>query len=71
MTFANTHGPNTDNDILYQTIFDSIEEFQNEKYILCGDFNLVLNQDVDANNYKHVNHPNAGVKLLKIWKYLI
>ena len=66
MTLANIYGPNTNNEIFY-----SIEEFQNEKYILCGDFNLVLNQDLDTKNYKHVNHPKCRVKLLKIWTYLI
>ena len=25
-------------------------------YILGGDFNLVLNQDLDTKNYKKVNH---------------
>ena len=62
MTLANIYGPNTDNDIFYQTIFDSIEEFQNEKYILWRYFNLVINQDLDTKNYKHVKIQNAGVK---------
>ena len=65
MTLANIYGPNTDNDIFNQTIFDSIEEFQNEKYILCGDFNLVLNQDLDTKNNKHVNHRKCRGKIIE------
>ena len=41
------------------------EEFQNEKNILCGDFNLVQNQDLDTKNYKHVNHPKCRGKIIE------
>ena len=32
----------------------------------CGDFNLVLNPDIDYFNYLHVNNPNAREKVLEI-----
>ena len=37
-----------------------------EYYILCGDFNLVLDQDLDTYNYTNVNNPKAREKLLEI-----
>lgn len=38
----------------------------NEYFILCGDFNLVLNPDIDTYNYKYINNPKAREKLLEI-----
>ena len=70
MTFANIYEPNTDNDIFYQTIFDSIEEFQNEN-IYFVDISQVLNQDLDTKIYKHVNHPKCLGKIIENRKYLI
>ena len=35
---------------------------------MCGDFNLVLNPELDCYNYKHVNNPNARQKVIDIIK---
>ena len=32
---------------------------ENDTYIICGDFNLTLDQDMDCFNYKHINNPKA------------
>ena len=29
------------------------------KAILCGDFNIAINQDIDTYNYKNINNPQA------------
>ena len=48
---------------IFQTFFlkvkEIIEEFDNEYVIICGDFNLVQNQELDTFNYINVNNPNA------------
>ena len=31
---------------------------------MCGDFNLVLNPELDYLSYKHVNNPNARQKVI-------
>ena len=31
----------------------------NDLFIICGDFNLTLNPDLDCFNYKHINNPKA------------
>ena len=47
-------------------VFENIKkiflELDNEYYILCGDLNLVINEDLDNCNYTKVNNP----KLLEV-----
>lgn len=59
ITIVNIYGPNEDNAEFYLDVFKQLEEFQNEKYLICGDFNLVLNQNLDTNYYLHVNNPKS------------
>lgn len=42
-----------------------IEDFGNEKYILCGDFNMIFYPKLDCDNYKNINNPNARNKVLE------
>ena len=63
LTLLSLYGPNMDNPDFYDQIMNIIEDFGNECYLLCGDFNLVL---IDCYNYLHVNNPNARDKLVEI-----
>jgi hypothetical protein len=38
----------------------------NDYFLLCGDFNLVLNPSLDTQNYHNVNNPKAREKVLKL-----
>ncbi len=51
----------------------AVDEINNENCIICGDFNLVLDPDLDYHNYKNVNNKKAREKILEIIqeKYLI
>ena len=49
-------GPNTDNTEFYK---DLVEDTNSDYTIVCGDFNLVLNPDLDSYNYKHINNPRV------------
>ena len=66
LNLTTIYGPN--NDI--PTFFDNVENLlQNDSAdynLICGDFNLVLNQGLDTYNYKHLNNPNSRQKVLKI-----
>ena len=42
-----------------------IQDFGNENVIICGDWNLVLNPDIDTENYLHINNPRARTGILK------
>ena len=59
LTLVNIYGPNEDSPEFYCKIADIIEKFENETCILCGDFNLVQDQEMDTLNYLHINNPKA------------
>ena len=54
VTLVNIYGPNSDQPSFFENIRNIFLELDNEYYILCGDFNLVLNQDLDTYNYTKV-----------------
>ena len=59
------YGPNKDNPF-FRDLFSNIQSLENDSYIICGDFNLVLDPDLDYFNYKHVNNIKARASILKI-----
>ena len=61
----NNDNPNNDNPNFFSTIWQDLEPFKNDQYIICGDFHLVLNLNLDTKNYLHNNHPKARDKLLE------
>ena len=66
ITLINVYGPNTDTPMFYDKIVDVLSLFNSESCIICGDFNLVLNPNVDYHNYKNVNNPKARERVLEI-----
>ena len=66
ITLVNIYGPNTDSSGFYLKLADILEEFGNETCIICGDFNLVQDQEMDTYNYVHVNNPKARETVLNI-----
>ena len=66
ITLIAIYGPNMDDPGFYEKISDIIEDFENQYFVICGDFNLVLNPEIDYYNYLHVNNPKARLKLLEI-----
>lgn len=72
-TLVNLYGPNVDDPKFFQNIFDYIEEIGNSDVIICGDYNCVLDPDLDYYNYKSVNNAKARDKILEFisTKYLL
>ena len=58
-TLVNIYGPNNDNPNFFQNIFQYTEEIGNVDFILCGDFNLIIDSEIDCFNYKNINNPKA------------
>lgn len=55
LTLITVYGQNQDTPSFYDKIKDTINEFNNNNYIICGDFILVLNPSLDYDNsYKTV-----------------
>ena len=72
------YGPNRDSPEFYNIIKSDIERFVNP-VILAGDFNLVLDPNMDLLNYRNINKPLARNKvhelisncnLIDVWREL-
>ena len=62
------YGPNTDKPEFYQEIDGLLQKSDATCNIICGDFNLVLNPDMDTYKYKNINNPktrNTVVSLIE------
>lgn len=59
VTLINLYGPNEDNPQFYRTLKEKYSEYENDFLIICGDWNLVLNPEIDTFNYRHTNNPKA------------
>ena len=64
ITLVNLYGPNQDNPNFYTNIKQKVSEFENDQVIMCGDWNFVLDPDLDYNNYLHINNPKARKVIL-------
>ena len=62
------YGPNNDHPDFFQCIQDTIQQTTTDYNIICGDFNLVLNPDIDTHNYNAINNPRAMQNVLTIMK---
>lgn len=64
LTLASIYGPNEDKPTFYTTLKQNILDFNNEKVIICGDWNLVIDPDMDTENYRNINNPRARTIVL-------
>ena len=65
LTLASIYGPNDDRPQFYKNLRKNISDFSNDNVVICGDWNLVLDPDMDTENYRHINNPNARQEVLK------
>ena len=72
ITLINIYGPNRDNPDFYSLIEDIIRERNWYNIIWAGDWNLVLNPNLDYENYKNINNkgPRKGKRLdfADVWR---
>ena len=62
----NVYAPNTDNPDFFTKISNEIQNNTEDYIIWCGDFNIILDQTLDSNNYLAINNPRARNTLLQI-----
>ena len=60
----NIYAPNVDSPSFFKRIFEIIDNSSLDYFLLCGDFNLVLDPTVDCYNYKNINNPQSQNLLL-------
>ena len=63
-TLINLYGPNDDKPKFYKELRQKYKTLNNDNIITCGDWNLVINPDLDTNNYLHINNPRARNEVL-------
>ena len=51
--------PNKDNPAFYQSLSETVKRYKNHNVVIVGDWNLVLDFQLDCYNYKHINNPKA------------
>ena len=61
---VNIYGPNEDKPQFYKNLkqkINELESFDGDTYnvVICGDWNLVIDPNIDTENYKSINNPNA------------
>ena len=66
LKLINVYGPNIDSPSFYKKINDIIESNDQDYIVICGDLNLVMDPNLDCQNYKHLNNPKARNELLHI-----
>ena len=66
ITLVTLFGPNSDDPDFYEKLNKTIINFGNSDIIAVGDWNLLLNPNIDGVNYKHLNNPNSRQKVLKL-----
>ena len=64
-TLINIYGPNKDDPEFYKQLLLKINEKEN-MVIIAGDFNLILNPEVDFVNYANLNNPKARDEVLNL-----
>lgn len=65
-TLINIYGPNRDSPDFYREISETTLDFGNSSVIMCGDWNLVQNYELDCYGYLHRNNPQARQQVLNI-----
>ena len=65
ITIINIYGLNTDNVDFYQKVKSKVSDEQ-DHLVICGDFNLTLNPNLDSQNYLNLNNPRARLTVLDI-----
>ena len=75
ITLVNVYGPSSaDKPDLFDRLSQEIEHMGNQLIIAGGDWNVLLNMNMDARNYKSVNRPRAGrniiemMELVDVWR---
>ena len=64
-SLVSIYGPNSDSPSFFTELFKKIQEIGNTEFIMCGDFNLVLDPEKDCSNYKHTNNTRSKDKVLE------
>ena len=63
LTIINIYGPNNDDVSLFNKLKDYINENEDKNFLLGGDFNTVLDTNIDKHNGKNDTHKQCRTKI--------
>ena len=63
LTIINIYGPNDDDTSLFNKLEDYINENEDKNFLLGGDFNTVLETNIDKHNGKNDTHKRCRTKI--------
>ena len=66
ITLINLYGPSKDEPSFFENIYDILDDFDNEFVVLCGDWNLLQDYNLDSYNYMAHNYPRSRSVVEKI-----
>ena len=66
VTLVSVYGPNMDDPYFYEKISEIIDDFQTPTIILCGDWNLVQNQQLDTQHYIRDNNVRSRTRVASL-----
>jgi len=64
-TLCSLYGPNKDTPIFFTDLFKKITDLQTDDFVICGDFNCVLDVNLDYHNYTSINNNKNARKTLQ------
>ena len=65
LTLINIYGPNRDNREFYEEVTNNVKDSENP-IIIAGDFNMVLDPDIDCKDYININNHRARDQVLSL-----
>ena len=65
-TLVTLYGPNSDSPLFFEQLIGKAQQFNNNKLIMCGDYNCIQDVNLDYYNYKHINNKKAHEKILDL-----
>lgn len=66
ITFVCLYGFNTDEPSFFNDIYKKMASFSNTSFLLCGDWNVVQDTNIDTYNIIHNRNPNSRKKIEEI-----
>ena len=66
ITFVCLYGFNTDEPSFFNDIYKKMATFSNTSFLLCGDWNVVQDTNIDTYNIIHNRNPNSRKKIEEI-----
>ena len=66
LTLVTIYGPNHDSPLFYENLQAVVEDIGNHDVIIVGDFNTVLDPELDYSNYIAVKNPRTRHKILEV-----